>query len=182
MTAQNIDKIPALKDLEYISYLDEKGNLPEELLGKIGAYAIFDRDKKLQYTGYSRDIYLSLKQHLVRQIELCYWLKVSTITKPSRKILEETCQNWLAENGSTPPGNSTPENKKWSEAIDAKITMSAAEKETYQNSPELEQIKLLKTIARRLEAEINEKLQERGVGMQMRFNPKLKEKGLLDLK
>ena len=182
MTAKTLNEIPALKDLEYISYLDQRGNVRQDLPGKIGAYAIFARQKKLQYTGYSRDIYLSLKQHLVRQIELCYWLKISTIAKPSRKILEEICQNWIAENGSIPPGNSSTENKKWTEAIDATITMNTAEKAAYQNSPEIEQIKLLKTIARRVEAEIKEKLKARGVQTEMLFNPKLKEKGLLDLK
>jgi len=180
MTAKTLNEIPALKDLEYISYLDNQGNVSEALPGKIGAYAIFDRNKELQYTGYSRDIYSSLKQHLVRQVDLCYWLKISTIDKPSRKILEQTCQNWLAENGSIPPGNQ--DEKAWTAAIDAKKTMSDTEKEEYQNIPELEQIKLLKKIARRVEAEIKEKLRDRGVNTEMRFNPKLKEKGLLDLK
>ncbi|MGL4620405.1 MAG: GIY-YIG nuclease family protein, partial [Chroococcidiopsis sp.] len=44
------------------------------------------------------------------------------------------------------------------------------------------QIKILKTAARRVEAEILSQLQTRGLQMQLRFNPKLKEQGLLDLK
>ena len=65
MTAQT--ETSTLTNLDYILYLDKNGCLPENLLGKIGAYAIFNQDKILQYVGYSRDIYLSLKQHLVRQ-------------------------------------------------------------------------------------------------------------------
>ncbi|HEY9892185.1 MAG TPA: GIY-YIG nuclease family protein, partial [Candidatus Sericytochromatia bacterium] len=61
------EQIPSLKDLDYIPYLDDTGNLPEEFQGKIGIYAIFSQDKTLQIVNYSRDIYLSLKQHLVRQ-------------------------------------------------------------------------------------------------------------------
>lgn len=181
MNAKTLNQIPSLNNLEYISYLDKNGNISEQFSGKIGAYAIFDRDKQLQYAGYSRDINLSLKQHLVRKIDLCYWVKVSVIDKPSRKILEATCQNWIAENGSIPPGNSSEE-KEWTSAIDTKNTMTSAEKEEYQNISERERIKLLKKIARKVEAGIKEKLKNRGVTTEMRFNPKLKEKGLLDLK
>ncbi|NJL52965.1 MAG: GIY-YIG nuclease family protein, partial [Hydrococcus sp. SU_1_0] len=35
---------------------------------------------------------------------------------------------------------------------------------------------------RRVEAQILKQLSDRGVAMEIRFNPKLKEKGLLDLK
>ena len=60
--------------------------------------------------------------------------------------------------------------------------MTEAEKETYKNSDELTQIKLLKKVARRVQAEIEETLKKRGNTMEIRFNPKLKEQGLLDLK
>jgi hypothetical protein len=41
---------------------------------------------------------------------------------------------------------------------------------------------LLKQVARRIEETILTKLQARGVTAEIRFNPKLKEQGLLDLK
>ncbi|MEO8892635.1 MAG: GIY-YIG nuclease family protein, partial [Coleofasciculaceae cyanobacterium] len=82
------EPIASLADLDYIPYLDDTGNLPEELQGKIGIYAIFDQDKTLQIVNYSRDIYLSLKQHLVRQPQSCYWLKAETIERPNRTLLE----------------------------------------------------------------------------------------------
>jgi hypothetical protein len=46
----------ALSTLEYIPYIDENGQLPEQFQGKIGVYAIFDTDKNLQFIGYSRDV------------------------------------------------------------------------------------------------------------------------------
>ncbi|MGF1542809.1 MAG: GIY-YIG nuclease family protein [Pleurocapsa sp.] len=170
-----------LSSLEYLAYLDEDGTITEEFLGKIGVYAIFDRDKILQYVGYSRDIYLSLKQHLVRQPQNCYWIKLQTINRPSRKILETIKDAWIVENGVTPIGNSDAEIA-WTEAIDAKKTMTEEEKAQYRQTDELGQIKMLKKIARRVEAEITRQLSDRGVTMDLRFNPKLKEKGLLDLK
>lgn len=174
-------QILSLSDLDYIPYLDETGNIPENLQGKIGIYAIFDPDKTLQLVNYSRDIYLSLKQHLVRQPKSCYWLKVQTINKPNRTQLENIRDAWIEENGATPPGNGADE-APWNQPIDAKRTMTDEEKVSYEKGDGLTQTKLLKQVARRVEAQILEELKARGVQTEIRFNPKLKEDGLLDLK
>jgi hypothetical protein len=172
---------PSISTLEYLPYLTEEGSINEAFQGKIGVYAIFDRGKEMQYVGYSRDIYLSLKQHLIRQSQKCYWLKVQTISRPSRTILDEIAAAWINENGVEPPGNS--ESKLlWTEPIDANPTMTEEEKAQYHKSEESKQIKIRKNVARRVEAKILEQLGDRGVKMDIRFNPKLKEKGLLDLK
>lgn len=179
MTTQS--ELPTLESLDYLAYLDENGSLSEDTQRKIGVYAIFDRDRQLQFVGYSRDIYLSLKQHLIRKPQACYWLKIETIDHPSRSILEETKQAWIAENGTTPSGNAEEE-AIWTQPIDAKPTMTEDEKAQYQKSDELGQIKLYKKVARRVEETVKEQLKTRGVNMDIRFNPKIKEQGLLDLK
>ena len=174
-------EIPSLASLECIPYVDANGQLAEQFHSKVGVYAIFDQQKVLQYVGYSRDVYLSLQQHLVRQPQRCYWLKVQTIDRPSRTILETIRDAWTAENGSMPAGNESEE-AKWTQPIDAKVAMTIDEQTSYTASDELVQSKLLKTVARRVEEQIVAELEFRGVQMQIRFNPKLKEKGLLDLK
>lgn len=179
MTSQT--DIPSLASLEYIPYIDETGNLTESLQGKIGVYAIFDREKVMQFIGYSRDIYLSLKQHLVRLPQQCYWLKVQTIERPSRTLLESIKDAWIEENGRIPDGNGADE-AKWNQPIDAKATMTEADLASYSSLDDIGQSKFLKKIARRLEEQILEDLKSRGVQMEIRFNPKLKESGLLDLK
>ncbi|MFB2838114.1 GIY-YIG nuclease family protein [Floridanema evergladense] len=173
----------SLANLTAINYLDENGKLPTELSGKVGVYAIFDQTKVLQFVGYSRDVYLSLKQHLVRQPQNCYWLKVQTIEKPNRTFLENTMNNWIAENGTIPVGNDTDKTK-WTDPIDVKLLMSDEEKANYEKvtGEELAQSKVLKKVARRVEAEILETLKNRHYQEEIRFNPKLKESGLLDLK
>lgn len=175
--------IPALANLEYIPYIDENGQLPEYLQGKIGVYAIFDQQQTLQFVGYSRDVYLSLKQHIVRQPQQCYWVKVQTIERPSRAVLENIEKAWIEENGCVPVGNGN-EKGKWTQPIDAKAVMTAEEQANYENpvNDEIAKIKILKNVARRVEAEILKVLEVRGLQMQIRFNPKLKEEGLLDLK
>ncbi len=175
--------ISSLSSLEYIPYIDDSGQLPEQFQGKIGVYAIFNQAKGLEFVGYSRDVYLSLRQHLVRQPEHCYWVKVQTIERPSRAILENIEKAWIEENGNVPVGNG--ENKdKWTQPIDAKVVMTAEEKTSYESpvNDEIAQMKIVKNVARRVEAEILKVLEVRGLQMQIRFNPKLKEEGLLDLK
>ncbi|BAZ12964.1 hypothetical protein NIES4071_47980 [Calothrix sp. NIES-4071] len=173
----------ALASLEYIPYIDENGQLPEQFQGKIGVYAIFDTDKKLQFIGYSRDVYLSLRQHLVRLPDKCYWVKVQTIERPSRATLENIEKAWIEENGAIPVGNGESKDV-WTQAVNVKALMTEEEKINYDspNNDEMAQIKIIKNVARRVEAEILKVLEARGLQTQIRFNPKLKEEGLLDLK
>ena len=181
MTTQT--DISSLASLAEIAYLDESGKLPENFQGKIGVYAILNQEKVLQFVGYSRDVYLSLKQHLVRQPQNCYWLKVQTIEKPNRTILENTMNAWIAENGATLTGNGT-DKAKWTESIDVKPLMTDKEKANYEQAAgeELAQSKIIRNVARRVESEILTVLKSRGVQEEIRFNPKLKDSGLLDLK
>jgi hypothetical protein len=175
--------IPSLKSLEYFPYIHEDGEILEKFTNKIGVYAIFDQEQTLQFIGYSRDVYLSLKQHLIRQPQKCYWLKVQTIERPSRTILENIENAWISENNN--PSLGSQENKeKWLNSIDVKLLMTPAERTNYTNPllDELDQIKVLKNVARRVESEILGLLEARGLKTQIRFNPKLKEQGLLDLK
>ena len=171
------DTLANLEQLEYIPYLDTTGNICGDFQGKIGVYAIFDREQVLEFVGYSRDIYLSLKQHLTRQPQACYWLKIQVIERPNRTILESIKQAWLRESQSV-----ISNEKLWTEPIDVKLAMTETEKEIYQNADELGKIKLLKQVSRRVENDILSTLEKRGVQMEIRFNPKLKEQGLLDLK
>ncbi|MBF2025350.1 MAG: GIY-YIG nuclease family protein [Oscillatoriales cyanobacterium C42_A2020_001] len=173
---------PTLASLELVPYISDRGLLPQQFQSKVGVYAIFDEATILQYIGYSRDVYQSLKQHLVRQPTRCYWLKVQTVEHPNRTILDTIRSAWIAENGTLPPGNQ-PNETSWTEAINVKQQMTPEEQEHYSLAvDEITQIKVLKQVARRLEAEVLAILQNRGVQEDLRFNPKMKEAGLLDLK
>jgi hypothetical protein len=173
--------LPSLGSLEFLPYIDGAGELPEQLQNQIGIYAIFDESQILQFVGYSRDIYLSLKQHLVRQPEYCYWVKATTIDKPNRTFLEGVESAWISENGAMPNGNAEAKSA-WLDPISTNHAMTAAESNSFDDLDGLAQIKLLKQVARRVEETIFTKLQQRGVKTEIRFNPKLKDRGLLDLK
>lgn len=171
---------PSLHNLSFHPYLTGDGQISPDLQSTVGIYAIFDADQHLQYVGYSRDVYLSLKQHLVRQPDACHSYKVHPVERPSRSRLEDIRQHWIAENGSMPPGNA--DEAPWTQPIDAKRTMTPEEQAEYAALDELGQSKYLKRIARRVEADLVAALAARGVQMELRFQPKLKESGLLDLK
>jgi hypothetical protein len=174
----SMSEIPPLSELEFFPYVDQSGQLLEQFQGKIGIYAIFDQEKTLKFIGFSRDVFLSLRQHLVRCPLECYWVKVSLIDRPNRTILETTRAAWIEENGSP-----LSDESQWTEPIQVKEFMTEQERSTYENAiDELSQIKVLKNVARRVESEIMAQLKARNVQAEIRFNPKLKEEGLLDLK
>ncbi|MEL4894215.1 GIY-YIG nuclease family protein [Crocosphaera sp. Alani8] len=173
-------QLPSLEALDYLPYLDETGVIDENLQNKIGVYAIFNKNKQLKFIGYSRDIYASLKQHLVRQTYQCHWLKVTIIDRPSRSILEDIKNCWTQENGNLSI-NDEHNQVLWTRPIDAKICMTEDEKQTYQNSDESGKVKVLKKVSRRVQGDIEKRLKERGNKMGIRFNFKLKTQGLLDL-
>lgn len=180
MVSPNID-LPTLADLNEITFINSEGQMTDQFDGKVGIYAIFDQAKVLQYVGYSRDVSLSLKQHLIRKPQECYWLKVQTIDRPNRTILEEIRDAWITENGTTPIGNGA-DAEQWNQPIDAKTRMTSEEQATYAASDDLGRTKTLKQVARRVEAEVMAALERRGFKMAIRFDPKSKEEGLLNLK
>ncbi|MGC9505109.1 GIY-YIG nuclease family protein [Baaleninema sp.] len=176
-------EIPTLASLPPNPFIDENGHIADgDVKGKVGAYAVFDDSETLQYIGYSRDIALSLRQHLVRRPHQCYSYKVQTIDRPSRAVLETMRQAWIEENGTTPPGNGEDESL-WVNPIDVRPRLTEEERQEIDNAAdELAKTKRLKKAARRLEEEVLAELSARGVAESLRFNPKLKENGLLDLK
>jgi len=168
----------SLADRQFLPYLDESGDISPDLVGKIGVYAIFDRDRTLQYVGISRDIASSLRLHIVRVPDRCYWLKIETVTKPSRTILGEIQESWLQGSDITPE-----QQELWDQPLNCRKFMTDAEKyDLSQATNESEEEKVLKNLARRIEKEILEHLAARGVKFEVRFNPKRKNEGILDVK
>ncbi|NEZ58539.1 GIY-YIG nuclease family protein [Adonisia turfae] len=174
------DTTPTLADLDMHPYLVE-GELPPGLASKVGIYAIFDEAKTLQYVGYSRDVSVGLTQHLVRCPQQCHWFKVHTVTRPSRTLLEEIRKSWISEYGTIPPGNADQQTM-WEKPIDAKAFMTEVERDAIANAEPSQTNKLLKQLARRVEADVKAKVADRGAQIPIKFNPKLKEQGLLALK
>lgn len=124
-------ELPSLQNLERHPYLNSDGSVADNfLVGQVGIYAIFDDQEILQFVGYSRNVSVSLRQHLIRKPEQCYSFKVQTITRPSRQVLEDIRQHWLRENGVVPPGNGEAE-AEWTQSIDVKPLMTEEERQGF---------------------------------------------------
>lgn len=176
-----VAQFPPLASLSFLPYVNEQGTIPEVFQGKLGAYAIFDSTQTLRYIGFSRNILLSLKQHLTRCPEQCHWVKLWEVNRPSRRLLEEVRQVWISENGQIPTGNNIEE-ARWSQAIDARAQITPEEQAAYGAADEVGKTKVLKQLSRRVEAAVKADLEARGITEAFRFDPKLKEQGLLTLK
>ena len=172
------DSLPNLADLIPQPFLTEAGEIDSGYEKSIGVYAIFDQDQTLQYVGYSRNLAVSLLQHLIRQPNHCHWLTVHIIDRPDRQLLTQIQTHWLM--GQSPSGNGE-QKKLWCESINVQDHWTTEEAPAVNQCEPEDKPKLLKKIARRLEAGVLEKLQARGVKQNIRFNPKLKEQGLLDV-
>ena len=176
-----VDALPNLDQLPLQPFLTPAGELDSSTEKQIGVYAIFDQAQSLQYVGYSRNVGFSLLQHLVRQPPLCHWFAVHYIDRPDRQLLSQIQEHWLAAQGSLPPGNDQQQSD-WCESLNVIDHLTPEEATAIAQCDASEKPKLLKTIARRLEAEQVAKLQARGVTQTIRFDPKLKEQGRLDVK
>jgi hypothetical protein len=174
--------VSRLSDRTPIAYINAEGQLPEEFQGKVGVYAISNDDRIVQYIGYSRDVFLSLKQHLIRQPLSCGFVQVETIDRPSRTILDEISQAWIEEIN-LPTIATVKSESPWTEPIDVKPQLTEDEKTQLEKAiDDISKVGILKKACRRVEATILETLKTRGLQTEIRFNPKLKEVGLLDLK
>ncbi|KAJ8902203.1 hypothetical protein NDN08_006611 [Rhodosorus marinus] len=203
---------PALANLKLFEYIDESGIIPypEEELGKVGVYAVYDQDKTPVYLGKSRDVGNSLRMHLARMPDHCYFFKVRypfapadctrcefslrpkpdfepkqvyNFARPSRTLFDDMINAWTEELGSSPPGNADPELKRrWENAIDIRDYEF-----TDEEAKELEAVnpgseaRIYKKICRRIQKDVEAKLADRKLTERMSFDPKLKDKGLLDI-
>ncbi|GJQ09123.1 hypothetical protein GpartN1_g6631.t1 [Galdieria partita] len=174
-----------LESLSFHSYLDDRGFLTfQDNWGKVSVYAIYDSHYRLQYIGISRDTRTSLLLHLIRMPQFCYYFKFQSFEKPSRTILNQLREAWIKEmSHQSPIGNVDAFwRERWEGPIDIRKHgwLTTEERQLLEHTDEHNMPKVLKQISRRIQKEIEKQLAERNVQEMVRFDPKLKEKGLLD--
>ncbi|EME32765.1 uncharacterized protein Gasu_01280 [Galdieria sulphuraria] len=174
-----------LDSFPFHPYLDDRGFLSyQDSWGKVSVYAIYDAQYRLQYIGISRDTRTSLLLHLIRMPQFCYYFKFQSFEKPSRTILNQLRETWIKEmNHQTPVGNVDAFwQARWEGPIDVRNHgwLTTEEKQLLEETEENNMAKVLKQICRRVQKEVENQLAERNVQETIRFDPKLKERGLLD--
>jgi len=185
-SAQGTGESVSLTDLEFYPYLTEDGHITDLTQPGVKAslYAIYDENKILCYIGVSRQVYQSMRLHFARRPLQCHYVKVMHVTRPSRALLEGTRDQWISEYGSVPIGNDNGEMQNvWENALDCKALMTDAERALLEDAaPGPPTAKVLKNVARRVQKELEIMFKQRNCTDVLRFDPKLKDRALLDLK
>lgn len=176
----------SLASLTKHAYVDPETGLVSDV-GREGArasvFAVSDAEDVVQYIGISRSVHQSLLLILGRCPELCHFVRVEHIDKPSRATLEAIRRGWITELGALPPGNEASEGgSPWEGPLDVRPLMTPDEEtELHAASASGREASVLKAVCRRLEASKVHALKARNVRESLRFDPKLKAQGLLDL-
>ncbi|TFJ81424.1 hypothetical protein NSK_007385 [Nannochloropsis salina CCMP1776] len=181
------DSIPPLDSLPYVPYLDETGKINDcgaDAKVKASVYALYDESETVRYIGVSRSVAQSLRLHLARMPEQTYGFRVYHISKPTRVLLEITRDTWVDQLGYQPQGNDNgPNQQLWESALDVKPLMNEADHAALETAriKQRSEENAMKKVTRRFEEAKISVLNARGVTESLRFDPKLKGKGLLDL-
>lgn len=179
-----------LSSRELLPVISSDGNVADaSAVGRVGVFAVFNDERKLVYVGISRDCGTSLRKSLARRPMMCAFYVAEYVTRPSRTALEAIRSQWVAE-WETTSGESVcgcdggPEQERWESAIDVRqpqVALTEEEQTALSSVEPSDMPRLLKKICRRVQADIEGILRQRGLKESLKFAPKLKEKGLLDV-
>lgn len=96
----------------------QKDEQPVALPAKSGVYAVFSSEEKLQYVGISRNLKVSVDNHLQKLGDgKVHAVKVDTLDNATKEELQIKWKSWLQEavdsTGDIPPGNAGEEKEQW---------------------------------------------------------------------
>ncbi len=156
--------------------ISETGELaPEVGASVVGVFAILDTAGAVRHVGISRDVATSLARCLVRQPTVAHSYRLQRFRRPSRAALEEVRAAWAAH--ATDPAT------EW-DAInvlsDTRVSAAAMER-IEASEPGPERARAQKAACREVQKIVEEELAGRGLTQRIKFAPKLKDKGILDV-
>eukprot|EP00850_Spirogloea_muscicola_P003557 SM000014S00345 [mRNA] locus=s14:826697:828744:+ [translate_table: standard] len=159
---------PALNDLPLVNYINQRGFVQPAVEPGTAAtvFAVFDKNKKIQYIGFSKDVRNSLRTLLGRRPELCYFYKAADLPTLDQQQMIKIREQWISELGLPPTGNAEPAQRKlWEQPGDAgsisergKVAAATSKAKT-----------MLQILA------------DRGLKEEFVYDPELLEKGLCDI-
>ena len=84
--------IPALKDLPLNGFINSHGRImpPIEPNTEASVFVVMDKNKKVQYVGFSKDLRNTLRLLMGRRPEFCYFYKVFNLPALDQEIMLET--------------------------------------------------------------------------------------------
>ncbi|MCO5594565.1 hypothetical protein L7F22_048597 [Adiantum nelumboides] len=160
--------IPSINDLPINGFVNSHGriNPPVEPNTVASVFAVLDKNKKVQYIGFSKDLRNSLRVLMGRRPEYCYFFKAYHLPALDQAVMLQTRQQWMSELGTSPDGNSDPTQRKfWEQPVDAGSISERG-----------------KAAAAKAKAKaMSQMLADRGITEEMVYDPKLLEEGKCDI-
>lgn len=146
-----------------------------------GVFAIFSASGTPQHINISRDVATSLRRCLARRPDESHLFSAHYLPRPSRTAFAALKTSWIDAVGGAAGNDDGEVQKAWESPIDVRAQLNDEEKEEMRDCLPGADKKILKAAASRIEDDIVEGLRERGVTEKLRFAPKMKETGLLDV-
>lgn len=160
--------IPSLTDLPLNGFINSHGRImpPVEPNTQASVFAVLDKNKKVQYIGFSKDLRNSLRVLMGRRPEFCYFFKVFNLPALDQAVMLQARQQWMSELGSSPEGNSDPTQRQfWEQPVSAGSISERG-----------------KAAAAKAKAKaMLQMLADRGITEEMVYDPKLLEEGKCDI-
>ncbi|KAI5076281.1 hypothetical protein GOP47_0008346, partial [Adiantum capillus-veneris] len=160
--------IPSLNELPINGFINSHGRIkpPVEPNTAASVFAVLDKNKKVQYIGFSKDLRNSLRVLMGRRPEYCYFFKVFNLRELDQAVMLQARQQWMSELGVAPDGNSDPTQRKfWEQPVDAGSISERG-----------------KSAAAKAKARaMLQMLADRGITEGMVYDPKLLEEGKCDI-
>lgn len=162
------------------------GTIAPEITGRIvGVFAVTDASGCVRHVSISRDVATSLRRALARCPDSAHGYVVERFARPSRAALEETRARWAAAAAGAGTLDDGRAGELWERPADVNDPLETrVSEETREGFKELHGRQLimgLKKATRVIQADVEERLKERGVTEKIKFDPKLKDRGLLDV-
>lgn len=146
-----------------------------------GVFAIFSASGAPQHICISRDVAISLRRCLARCPDESHLFSAHYLPRPSRTAFAALKTSWLDAVGGAVGNDDGEVQKAWESPIDVRAQLNDEEIEEMRDCLPGADKKILRRAANRIEDEIVEGLGERGVTEKLRFAPKIKDTGLLDI-
>ncbi|CAM6033236.1 unnamed protein product [Sphagnum compactum] len=166
--ATEIGTLPSLNDLPLINYISQTGRIQPPVEAKTAAsiFAVYDKNKKIQYIGFSKDVRNSLRTLMGRRPELCHYYKLYNLPTLDQEKMLAVRKQWMSELGLSPPGNSDPvQRNQWEQPGDAG-SISERGKSAAATSKAKSFLQIMK---------------DRGLTEEMVYNPELLQTGKCDV-
>lgn len=160
--------IPSLSDLPLNNFINSQGRIvpPVEPNTEASVFAVLDKNKKVQYIGFSKDLRNSLRILMGRRPEFCYFYKMFNLSSLDQETMLEARNQWMSELGVAPEGNADRTQRMfWEQPVDAgsisergKVAAAKAKAKT-----------------------MLQMFTDRGITEEMVYDPKLLEEGKCDI-